>query len=158
MSEILEKILMPPFLFAVLLPASIIDVRKRIIPNGFPLLLLFGGLADILYRIFWRRENPRECLFSALVGIAVAAAVCLICRLAIKDGIGMGDVKLLLALALYQRIPLFPAMLLLSSVLALITSSILFLQKKVNRASTLPFAPFLAAGAITAQTFGSILG
>lgn len=138
-------------LLAILIPASVIDFRKKIIPNCFPVLLFCCGTAyDCIRCIFWDSSWGRTFLRAAS-GLAAAAAICAICRAIVHEGIGMGDIKLLLALGWYQGLEGILGSMLLTSLLALLTAAVLLVSRKMKRSTRMPFAPYLTAGAAVAE-------
>lgn len=145
-------------LTGLLIPVSVIDIKQRIIPNGYPIGIAIAGVALMVGTILVDRPEWKGILFNSALGLAAGAGVSLLCRLIVKEGIGLGDVKLLSALGLYQGIQIFPQMLAISSVLALAAALILKIRKQYSKDKTLPFAPFLAVGAVAAQSISVALG
>ncbi len=135
-------------LSGILIPVSVTDIRKRIIPNRYPILLLVFGTGSGLLRIFWAGEDWRTVLFYTAAGFVMAALLCAVCRWIVKQGIGMGDVKLLMGLGWYMGVRDFPIMLAVSSLLSFACSAFLMIRKKVTKESFLPFAPFLCIGSV----------
>lgn len=142
-------------LTAFLIPVSITDVKRRVIPNGYPLGIAISGTALVVLKSVVNRPEWKETVLSALLGLLLGAGISALCRLIVKDGIGLGDVKLLMALGLYQGIRIFPQMLAISSLAALLAALVVKIRKREQ--TTLPFAPFLSAGAVTAQIIGAIV-
>lgn len=138
-----------------LIPVSITDVKRRVIPNGYPLGIAISGTALVVLKSVVNRPEWKETVLSALLGLLLGAGISALCRLIVKDGIGLGDVKLLMALGLYQGIRIFPQMLAISSLAALLAAFVVKIRKREQ--ATLPFAPFLSAGAAAAQIIGAIV-
>jgi leader peptidase (prepilin peptidase)/N-methyltransferase len=138
-------------LVLVLVPCALIDVQHRIIPNritgpaALVAIALGLGLAP--------GAEPGRLLWAALAG-----GFLLIAALVYPAGMGMGDAKLVFVMGLFLGAPvvvaLFIALLANSAVgLALIGRRGI----KGARGTTLPFAPFLAAGGIAAALAGSTI-
>lgn len=142
-------------LTAFLIPVSITDVKRRVIPNGYPLGIAISGMALVVLKSVVNRPEWKETVLSALLGLLLGAGISALCRLIVKEGIGLGDVKLLMALGLYQGIRIFPQMLAISSLAALLAALVVKIRKREQ--TTLPFAPFLSAGAAAAQIIGAIV-
>lgn len=142
-------------LTAFLIPVSITDVKRRVIPNGYPLGIAISGTALVVLKSVVNHPEWKETVLSALLGLLLGAGISALCRLIVKDGIGLGDVKLLMALGLYQGIRIFPQMLAISSLAALLAAFVVKIRKREQ--TTLPFAPFLSAGAAAAQIIGAIV-
>ena len=157
MIETICSIVSVAVLLGLLIPASISDVKRRIIPNGYSIGIASAGLIFMTVKIIVNRTEWKETVLYALTGLVAGAGISALCRLIVKDGIGLGDVKLLMALGLYQGILIFPQMLAISSVAALITAVVVKIRDHADKSSTLPFAPFLSGGAIAAQILGEFL-
>jgi leader peptidase (prepilin peptidase)/N-methyltransferase len=141
--------------FATLLAVSAIDLERFLVPNrivypslGASVVLLAG--AAVL-------EHDLNALGRSLVGAALASGGLFLLALVYPRGMGMGDVKLALLLGLYLgwlslghvALGLFLGFLLGSVVgLGLLVAGVR------GRKDHLPFAPFLAAGAVLAVLAG----
>ena len=142
--------------FAALLAVSVIDLETFLVPNRivYPSLvaslLLLGGAAVL--------EHDPGSFGRALLGAVLASGALLALALLYPRGMGMGDVKLALLLGLYLgwlslghvALGLFLGFLLGSVVgIGLIATGVR------GRKDQLPFAPFLAAGAVLAVLVGA---
>lgn len=158
MTQMVLSILSIAILFGLLIPVSIIDIKRRVIPNGFSVAVAASGLALWAAKTLVNRPGWREYWSSAIFGLLIGAGVCVLCRLIVKEGIGLGDVKLMLALGLYQGMLIFPQMLAVSSLAALVAAVVVKIRTRSSvKGTRLPFAPFLSAGAVTAQILGEFL-
>jgi len=131
---------------ALLGAAVVTDLRCYVIPNRLVIAAALSGVALQL-----GQGNP-------LLSWAAPALVALIALLAVRrfsvhlfqrPGLGMGDVKLSAVMGLYLGWPVFWA-LYLAFVLGGAVGGIGLLTGRLHRATRLPFAPFLAAGALIA--------
>ena len=138
-------------LILLLVPAALIDVEHRIIPNkltgaGALLALGLGTALDPA------GEPTRLIAGAAAGGFLLAAA------LAYPGGMGMGDVKLAGVMGLFLGAAVAPAILiaLLSGVLA---GAVIVARKgaHVGRKTAVPFGPFLALGGVVAVFAGQPL-
>ena len=87
---------------------------------------------------------------DVVLGGALAGAVLLIPALLTRgQGIGLGDVKLALFIGLALGFSLAPAALLVAALLGGLTAAMLLVSGLRHRRDVLPYAPFLAAGALT---------
>jgi leader peptidase (prepilin peptidase) / N-methyltransferase len=132
----------------VLVVVSAIDIEHRIVPNRIvlPAAAVALGAQTILY------PGP-EWLIAALgaSGFLLAAA------LAYPKGMGMGDVKLALLLGAMLGRNVTVA-LMVGCLAALVPSAVLFLRHGSRaRKIAIPFAPFLAFGAVVALFFGDTI-
>ena len=140
-------------LLALMPGIALIDLRHRIIPNRltYPALLLFS-LVVLLAWLIGSAANPARAGIGLLLygGILFVVAV-------ISRGMGMGDVKLALLLgAMLGR--LVGVGLMLGMLAALVPSIVLLARHgSAARKMGIPFAPFLALGALIALFFGDQL-
>jgi leader peptidase (prepilin peptidase)/N-methyltransferase len=126
-----------------------IDLRRGIIPDWLNLAIAVVGLirAAVL-------DDPALALGAAAEGILTGAIVWLLrwlyYRLRQRQGLGLGDVKLLAASAIWVGIAGIPMMLLVASVAALAAAGVLHLTgETMTRQTALPFGPFLALGLLS---------
>ena len=131
-------------LILLLVPAAVIDLEHRIIPNritalGVVLALVIGLTLD-------PAGEPQR-----LIAAASAGGFLLVAALAYPGGMGMGDVKLAGMMGLFLGSAVAPALL-----IALITGVLLgagVIARKGARAgrkTAIPFGPFLSLGALVA--------
>lgn len=122
------------------LPISVIDLRRRRIPNRLLLLMSVGGV--LIYFI-----APRQAL-AALICASLCALLLFPISLLRGAGLGAGDIKLIVALALILgRGAHILAGLILACVFGLIQIVVQALwRRKVPR--SIAFAPALIAGAL----------
>jgi leader peptidase (prepilin peptidase)/N-methyltransferase len=133
----------------VLVPCSVIDLERRIIPNR---ITGSGALVAIALGLALDPGGePQRLLWAGLAG-----GFLLIAALARPTGMGMGDVKLLGTMGLFLGRPVIIALLvaLLGSVVAgvAIASRV---GVRSARKTGLPFGPYLAAGGIVAALVGA---
>jgi leader peptidase (prepilin peptidase)/N-methyltransferase len=134
-------------LTALVVPASVIDLRHRIIPNAinFP-----GAVAVYMTAVIAEPHRWAELLIGG-----VAAALFLgIAWLIYPAGMGLGDVKMTLmiglALGRYAGVALFAAF----AISLLPSIAVLVLKGPRGRKVSFPFGPFLAFGAMVAILYG----
>ncbi len=132
---------------------AITDIRTRLIPKELLLEMVVVEAGYLLLSCFLKTPEIKlyQILVPPLVGFLVAALLCLCCRLLAKDGIGGGDLKLLLALGFCYELQDFLGALAITALLSLGVGAVLLLSKKIEKGATLPFAPFLAIG-VMAET------
>lgn len=138
-------------LVLVLVPCTVVDIERRIIPNlitgpGAIAALVLGTALD-------PAGEPHRLMWAAIAG-----GFLLLAALAYPAGMGMGDVKLLglmgLCLGSAALVGLFIAL------LGQIGAGVVLAARKGVRAAgktTLPFGPYLAAGGIVAALAGASL-
>lgn len=126
-----------------LLTAGWIDVRTMILPDVLTLPLLVIGL--IVIAVAAPDLLLDHCLAAALGYLALFGTAWTYRRFRGRDGLGLGDAKLLGALGAWLGLAALPMLLLLSSCLGLLAAGIAALGGRRMTASTaIPFGPFLA--------------
>jgi leader peptidase (prepilin peptidase)/N-methyltransferase len=132
----------------LVVPAALIDLEHRIIPNAITaagaVLALAIGLA----------LDPSGEPARLIAGLA-AGAFLLIAALAYPGGMGMGDVKLAAVLGLCLGASVAPA--LLVALLAGVLYGAIVIARagtREGRKTAVPFGPFLALGALVAVFVG----
>lgn len=137
-------------LFGLLLPVCVTDVKRRTIGNLWCIALAACGLVFTAVEAVWKRPDWEPVLASA-GGLLAAGLLCLLCRLVSREGFGLGDVKLVLAMGLFLGLDPFLRAMALTGVLTLAGAIWLLLVRHAKRTDTLPLAPFLTAGALLAS-------
>ncbi len=131
-------------LAAALYYLAVYDLRHQILPDLVTLPLLVCGLA---YHGLAATGDWRAAVIGAVIGYAAIWAVNLIYRtLRGRDGIGMGDAKLLAAAGAWMGWAALPGLLLLASLSGLVFAGVLMLAtRRIGGADwRMPFGPFLA--------------
>jgi leader peptidase (prepilin peptidase)/N-methyltransferase len=138
-------------LILIVVPAALIDLEHRIIPNR--LTLLGAILALVLGTLLDPSGEPER-----LIAGAAAAGFLLLAALAYPGGMGMGDVKLAGVMGLFLGRAVAPAILI--ALLAGVLYGALVIARKgahEGRKTAVPFGPFLALGAAVAVYAGQPL-
>jgi leader peptidase (prepilin peptidase)/N-methyltransferase len=127
----------------ILIAASGIDVRTQLLPDQLTLPLLWIGLLISLLPLF---VDSHASIVAAAAGyLSLWSVYWLFKLLTGKEGMGYGDFKLLAALGAWMGPwALLPIVLLSSLIGAVIGGAFLLLQGR-DRATPIPFGPFLAA-------------
>lgn len=138
-------------LTSILLVASGIDVKILILPDRLTYAAAVIALAGALaFGHPWV-----ETLLGGLVGAGVFWLIAFLFeRSTGREGLGLGDVKLMLSLGFMSGVALLPLLVLLSGLSALATFGILALLGRKIGTLQLPFGPFLAAGGFITWLFG----
>lgn len=128
-------------LISVLLAISYADFKEMRIPDWLSASLLVGGLT------FWLLTARESLPAQILSGTALASAMWLIrlghSRITGRIGLGLGDIKMAGAGALWINPLLLPFFVFAASASGLVYA---LLIAKPDRGGRLPFAPFLAIG------------
>lgn len=143
-------------LYAILVTASAIDVATFRLPNALtmPLLAVGLGLAAVESRdAFVLRALAAALGYGLFYSINRAYR-----QLKGRDGLGLGDAKLLAAAAAWVGLDGLASVLLLASLAGLLAAFALHLLRRDVRATTpLPFGPFIAFGTWIVWLFGPIM-
>ena len=139
-----------------LVAASGIDLRTQLLPDALTLPLMWLGLvaaADNLYM------PAKPALLGAMVGYASLWSVWWVFKqLTGKEGMGHGDFKLLAALGAWTGLKGILPIILLSSVVGAVVGTIWLAMKGRDRATPIPFGPYLAvAGWIVFMWGGQLI-
>lgn len=135
-----------------LIVLSVIDYRKKILPDDITLTLLWVGL---LANAFFYYTTPSYAILGALVGYTLLWSIAkLFAAIRKKEGMGYGDFKMFAMLGAWTGIPMLLNILLTSVLIALVVSLILIISKKISNKNPIPFGPYLAIGGWLTFTFG----
>lgn len=148
---------LPAFLLlaAVLLAVAVIDLEHYIVPNRI-LVVAVPGAATLLL-VAAVADGEGSALGRALLGAVVAFVGLLVVHVISPRGMGMGDVKLAFLLGLclgwlswgHVGLGLF-----LGFLDGAVVGVVLLVTGLRSRRQPVPFAPFLAAGTVTAVLWG----
>lgn len=135
-----------------LIPLSVIDIDRQLLPDVITLPFLWVGLALSLPGLF---TDPRSSIIGALAGYLVLWALFkLFKRLTGRDGMGYGDFKLLALLGAWLGWQALPAILFLSSLVGAVVGVALIVFRGRDRRRPIPFGPYLAAAGWIALLWG----
>jgi leader peptidase (prepilin peptidase)/N-methyltransferase len=137
----------------ILIVLAGIDVRTQLLPDQLTLPLLWFGLLLALLPLYVGSEAS---ILGAAIGYLSLWSVYWLFKLATgKEGMGYGDFKLLAALGAWMGpLALLPIVLLASLIGAMIGGTFLVIQGR-DRATPIPFGPFLAAAGWVQFVFGA---
>ena len=125
-----------------LVALSGIDLRTRLLPDQLTLSLMWLGLIASLDRLF---IDPKPALLGAIAGyVSLWSVWWLFKQLTGKEGMGHGDFKLLAAIGAWVGLKGILPVILLSSVVGAVIGSIWLATQGRDRATPIPFGPYLA--------------
>jgi leader peptidase (prepilin peptidase)/N-methyltransferase len=135
-------------LILIVVPAALIDLEHRIIPNRLT------ALGAVLAIVLGTALDPTGELERLIAGIA-AGGFLLLAALAYPGGMGMGDVKLAGVMGLFLGRAVAPAIL-IALLAGVLVGAVIIARKGAHegRKTAVPFGPFLALGAIVAVYAG----
>lgn len=134
----LAALVMTWFLVAM----SVIDLRTTLLPDGMTLPLLWFGLLLSLFGVFV--DAPTAIIGAAAGYLSLWSVYWLFKLLTGKEGMGYGDFKLLAALGAFCGWQAILPILLLSSFFGAIIGGVYLAMRGKDRATPIPFGPFLA--------------
>ena len=132
-------------LFVMVLGASIIDLKKKIIPNAIILTGLAFRVLIYIYEII-NAENLKETVTSDLIGFAIGFGILAVVSFVTKQGIGFGDAKLFGIIGLVGGSFCTYSTLFISLIISALVSVILLITGKKGKKDTIPFGPCIAIG------------
>lgn len=125
-----------------LIALSGIDLRTQLLPDSLTLPLLWLGLIAAVENLY---IGPKAALLGAIAGYVSLWSVWWVFKqLTGKEGMGHGDFKLLAALGAWFGLNGILPTVLLSSVVGAIVGSIWLATQGRDRATPIPFGPYLA--------------
>lgn len=130
-------------LIILLSVASIMDIKTKNIQNR---LVLYGLVTGLIIAAL---NFSMPTVFDAFMGLIAGGGILLAIACFSKDGIGMGDVKLMACTGLYLGLGRTLGCLALSIIFCGIFGAVLLFLRGYNRKTTIPFAPFILIGSIT---------
>lgn len=140
-------------LFAsILLVISVIDLYHQIIPDE---LSLSGLAAGFVFSFFLQDLSPWQSLAGIFLGGGVFFSIAALYeKMAHREGLGGGDIKLLAMIGAWLGIKSILAVVILSSALGSLVGILVMAFKKKDLKSSIPFGPFLSVGAMLYLLFG----
>ncbi|MCW3069531.1 MAG: prepilin peptidase [Solirubrobacterales bacterium] len=135
-------------LILLVVPAALIDLEHRIIPNRITAL---GAVLALAIGLALDPAGEPERLIAG----AAAGGFLLLAALAYPGGMGMGDVKLAGVMGLLLGPAVAPAVL-IALLAGVLLGAVIIARKgaREGRKTAVPFGPFLAAGALVAVFAG----
>jgi leader peptidase (prepilin peptidase)/N-methyltransferase len=145
-----------------LIPITLIDFDRQLIPDAIVLPLLWIGLAMSLWHPVPGSEvlfiGSREAIIGAIAGYLSLWSFYWLFKLVTgKEGMGYGDFKLLAALGAWLGYTYLFTIIILSAVVGALLGIALILFRGRDRQIPMPFGPFLAAAGWLAMVAGEDL-
>jgi leader peptidase (prepilin peptidase)/N-methyltransferase len=138
-------------LILLVVPAALIDLEYRIIPNRIT------GLGAVLALLIGTALDPSGEPTRLIAG-ACAGGFLLLAALAYPGGMGMGDVKLAGMMGLFLGAAVAPAIA-VALISGVLVGAVIIARAgaETGRKTAVPFGPFLALGALVGVFAGSAL-
>ena len=136
------------------------DLRSGLLTDWMNAIIAISGLVRMA-----AGDDPSSALWGAAAALAVGIVLLLLRRLYAmvrgRQGLGLGDVKFLMAATLWTGLSGLPILLLVATMTALAGVLVLFVMgRRLTGQTALPFGPFLVIGLLAVlvlQAIGSDL-
>lgn len=130
----------------ILVPVAAVDYRKKIIENKV-LLISLGIRVIILVAEFVIDSNQAFTSIKSMgLGFLLVFIMAIIGIFIVKNGFGMGDIKLMFIMILYLGFVSSFSAIFMSLLLSMSASIYLLAKKEKSKKDTIPFAPFILLG------------
>ena len=142
-----------------LVPITMIDIDKQLIPDSIVLPLMWVGLIMSLFHPVEGATtlflSPRDAIVGAVAGYMSFWTVYQVFRLLTgKEGMGYGDFKLLAALGAWLGWQSLPTIIMMSAFVGAVVGILLIVFKGRDHRIPMPFGPFLAAAGWLTMLYG----
>ncbi|MFC4767983.1 prepilin peptidase [Effusibacillus consociatus] len=135
-----------------LLPLAVIDIHEMILPNVLTFPLIGAALTG---RLLIGSEPFRSYLAGGLLGAGLLLLLWWLSPYLFgKEGMGLGDVKLMAGIGLVVGLQGAILALFISSLIGLLIGLVVVTKNKAAKQEYLPFGPFLALGGLVSYLFG----
>ena len=127
---------------------AVTDLHEQAVYDVHCAVLVLGGIVSAFFQLggaFWTRTLAAAVIYVALWLSARK-----------KNGLGMGDLRIIAALALYFPLSGWMESVLLSLLLTLISGVVYVMRRGGTWKTELPFMPFLLIGVLVEITAGSL--
>lgn len=136
------------FVLNCLLFTAVFDYRIHLIPNFMVVIMLVFGAIMLGGVFLFDRAAFAASLLSAGGGLLVCFPIFYFLSALTKHGLGMGDVKLISAVAWLLGLAATLVSVLLGLILCALTATALMFTKRKSKTDHIPFGPFIFAGYI----------
>ncbi|ROR28679.1 leader peptidase (prepilin peptidase)/N-methyltransferase [Mobilisporobacter senegalensis] len=133
-------------LVTLLFPIAWKDYTNMIIPNKIIGTGLIIRLVYYVLELILRSESFFTILKQDLFALVIVIVFLIVGTFIIKNGIGMGDIKLLILISLFQGIYGMFSSIFFSLFAAFITGIFLLVTKRKGKKDSIPFAPSILIG------------
>ena len=144
-----EKFFIYSFVSIILIMDAFVDMKAQIIPNALNMVGFLAGMVYVYYKLLVDVKVGIDLLLGMFVGAGIFLLIALFALIAYKkEGMGLGDVKLMGMLGLFFGTKNIFQIFVLSFAVGAVVSIILlaFKIKKVD--DYIPFGPFIVVASI----------
>jgi leader peptidase (prepilin peptidase)/N-methyltransferase len=136
--------------FAALVVLMATDLDQRLLPDLITLPMIPIALVLVLLNIDPLLQGKELGLVSAVLAGLGAPAILIATNLALKGGLGVGDLKLAVSLGLMSGVTRFIVGFLIASAASSVLLVALLMTRRIGRRTAVPFGPVLIAGGMIA--------
>lgn len=138
--------------FTALTIALVIDFKMQLIPDTSIIIILIVGTINLIFNF----SNATDYILGFITGGVSFYLIRVFSKLAFKkEGMGLGDVKLVAAIGFLVGYEEVLTLSLIAFMLSFVVSILLLILKKTKLNNYIPFGPFIAVGALFVILFGS---
>lgn len=131
---------------AILWPAAAIDYKEHKIPNRLLLMGMVYRATLFIVELLFYTYNIKQAIVSEFAAVVLVLIISILCRLIVKNGICMGDIKMLMLMALFLGFQSFIDILFVSLWICFFEALILMIMKKKGKKDSIAFAPSVLIG------------
>ena len=136
-------------LLAILATVTVTDIKEQKIPNK---VVVAGLLLRVAFAVAEFATMGTEAFLAiakdALYSLILVAVLFVLGVLLLKGGIGMGDIKLMAVMGLFQGITGVISSLFLSLLVIFVLAIIMLITKKKQKKDSIEFAPSVMVGTL----------
>ena len=88
-------------LYGIICPIAFIDYYDKIIPNKLLLFSAFVWLITVGIELFVDSSNVYNDFKSSIIAMAAIFVIGIVCKVLVKNSVGMGDIKLFMIMGLF---------------------------------------------------------
>lgn len=143
-------------LIGILIPLAYEDffirrISNKVVLAGFGLRAVFYALEAIFCTsTFWATFK------QSLMGLLVGAVFLILGSFIIRNGIGMGDVKMLMLMGIFEGLYSVMTSIFFSLLISFFVAIIALIRKTKNRKDSLPFAPCVLIGTFLSMVLTTV--
>lgn len=130
----------------ILVPVAAIDYKQKIIENKVILISLGIRIVMLAAEFILDSRQAVSNIKSMGLGFILVFLMAIIGIFIVKNGFGMGDIKLMFIMILYLGFTSAFSAIFMSLLMSMITSIYLLIKKEKSKKDTIPFAPFVLLG------------
>ncbi|MGN0352883.1 MAG: prepilin peptidase [Roseburia sp.] len=135
--------------------ATIIDYKVQLIPNYLVLIMCVARFMLMICELCFRREEAKYLILGSFISAILVFVILFILSIISKNGIGMGDVKILTAMSFLCGIYCVLNTMIGALLICVLVSMGLILSKKKSIKDKIPFGPFIYLGYVIVIFLGA---